>query len=196
MELEKIVIAVVSFLIGSIPFGYLIAKIKGVDIRNEGSGNIGATNVYRVLGKKYGALTLLLDLSKGLFCVLAARFIFKGDVYAVYIAVVFVMLGHDFSLFLKFKGGKGVATTYGALLPVSFIAAVSGMILWLAVLLTTKYSSLAALLSFGVATAVCFLLKENPGNRYVFLFLFILMLFKHRENLKRFYLKKENRLNI
>lgn len=196
MELEKIAIAIVSFFVGSIPFGYLIAKIKDIDIRNEGSGNIGATNVYRVLGKKYGALTLLLDLLKGLFCVLAARFIFKGDVYSVYIAAVFAVLGHDFSIFLKFKGGKGVATTYGALLPISFIAAISGMVLWLVVLITTKYSSLAALLSFGVATAVCFLLKQNPGSRYVFLFLFTLMLFKHRENLKRFYLKKENRLNI
>ncbi len=196
MEINRILIAVISFLVGSIPFGYLVAKIKGVDIRKHGSGNIGATNVYRVFGKKLGALTLFLDLLKGLVCVLSARILFKNDMYALYIAAVFVVLGHDFSIFLNFRGGKGVATSYGAMLPISFIASVSGMILWIVILIMTKYSSLAAILSFGISTTVCFLLNQTGNNKFVFLFLFVLMLFKHRGNIKRFLAREENRLEI
>ncbi len=191
-----ICIATVSFLVGSIPFGYLVAKIKGINIQEHGSGNIGATNVYRVLGKKYGALTLFLDLFKGLVCVLCAKLLFGNSYAAMYIAAFAVVLGHDFSVFLKFKGGKGVATTYGALIPLLPVASVSGMVLWIIILITTKYSSLAALLSFAISTAVSFLLSQGEGAKYVFLLLFVLMLFRHKDNIKRFYLKQENRLNL
>ncbi len=196
MEINRVLIAVISFCIGGIPFGYVIAKIKGLDIRQHGSGNIGATNVYRILGKKYGALTLFLDLSKGVFSVLLAEILFKNDMFVIYISAVFAVLGHDFSIFLRFKGGKGVATTYGVVLPISLVPSLIGMFIWIVILMKTKYSSLAALLSFIVATVVCFLLSSYRYNRYLFVFLLILMLFKHRENIKRFYLKEENRLSI
>ncbi len=196
MEINRVLIAVISFCIGGIPFGYVIAKIKGIDIRQHGSGNIGATNVYRILGKKYGALTLFLDLSKGVFSVLLAEILFKNDMFVIYISAIFAVLGHDFSIFLRFKGGKGVATTYGVVLPISLVPSLIGMFIWIVILMKTKYSSLAALSSFIVATVVCFLLSSYRYNRYLFVFLLILMLFKHRENIKRFYLKEENRLSI
>lgn len=196
MEFERFAIAIVSFLIGSVPFGYLVSKYKGVDIRKYGSGNIGATNVYRVFGKKYGALTLLLDLSKGLICVLAAKILIKNDTLSSYIAAIFAVLGHDFSVFLKFKGGKGVAATYGSTLPLFFPASFAGMLIWLVILITTKYSSAAALLSFSISTAACFLLNKNGDTKYVFLFLLIIMFIKHRENIRRFYFGNERRLNI
>ncbi len=195
-SLELLAVFLLSFIIGSIPSGYLIARSKGIDIRKHGSGNIGATNVFRTLGKKEGALTLLLDLLKGTISVLLAMGILRDIHQAPYIAALGAVLGHDFSVFLRFKGGKGVATTYGATLPIAFYASFSGMIVWIAVLLLTKYSSLAALVSFSLSVLVCFLLYHIEQTHYLFLFLWGLMLWKHRENIKRIYQKKENRLRL
>ncbi len=195
MEIYRIFIAVTSFIVGSVPFGYILAKSKGIDIRKYGSGNIGATNVYRTIGKKYGITTLLLDLLKGFMCVSAVKLIADNDLISLYISAISVSLGHDFSIFLKFRGGKGVATTYGSTLALSFSASAIGMAIWLIILSTTKYSSVAAILSFGISTTACFLLC-NGNAKYVFLFLFVLMIFKHKENIKRFYFREERKLKI
>ncbi len=197
MEELNVAIALIgSFIIGSIPTGYIIAKSKGVNIREKGSGNIGATNVFRVIGKKEGILTLLMDVAKGTFSVWLMKLVFNNSELAIYAAAAGAVLGHDFSLFLRFKGGKGVATTYGATLLIAPYASICGMILWIFILLTTKYSSLSALTSFTVSVVVCFLLYKNPATHYLMVGLWVLMLWKHRENIKRLYMRKENRLNI
>ncbi len=195
MTINLIIVAAASFLLGSIPFGYIVAKIKGVDIRKHGSGNIGATNVYRTIGKKEGVLTLLLDLMKGLICVLAAKLVFSNPIYW-YVASIFSVLGHDFSVFLKFKGGKGVATTYGAVLGLVPYAALIGMFIWISILLKTKYSSLAALLSFFISTTTSVVFFKNGYVEYIFVFLFILMIAKHKENIKRIINREEKSINL
>ncbi len=185
----------ISYLLGSVPCGYLIAKSKGVDIRKQGSGNIGATNVYRVLGKKEGILTLALDVGKGALAVVVFTLIFPKETHIDIVSAVSAVLGHDFSVFLLFKGGKGVATSYGASLPIDPLASLVGMFVWIGILLTTKYSSLAALLSFLIATLIAI-----SGNDYIvrlyFLALYVLMIFKHRENIKRLFKREENRIKI
>ncbi len=195
MTINLIIVAAASFLLGSIPFGYIVAKIKGVDIRKHGSGNIGATNVYRTIGKKEGVLTLLLDLMKGFICVLAAKLVFSNPIYW-YVASIFSVLGHDFSVFLKFKGGKGVATTYGAVLGLVPYAALIGMFIWISILLKTKYSSLAALLSFFISTTTSVVFFKNGYVEYIFVFLFILMIAKHKENIKRIINREEKSINL
>ncbi len=189
-------VALLSFLAGSIPFGYLISKAYGKDIRQYGSGNIGATNVYRIIGKKAGAVTLLLDLLKGLIVVISVSLILKNNNLALYISSLFVVFGHDFSIFLKFKGGKGVATSYGAVLGLSVYPSIIGMIIWIVILLKTKYSSLAALLSFLVATILSFILSNGDDVPYIFLILYIIMLIKHKDNIKRIILKEEKGVEI
>jgi len=190
-----IIAAVVSYVVGGIPFGLLIAKSKGIELRKVGSGNIGATNVYRAIGKKEGALTLLLDLAKGSLVVAVFTFLFQDTHYIAIVSGISAVLGHDFSAFLLFKGGKGVATSYGVSLPIYPVASLIGMFVWLAVLFSTKYSSLAALLSFLIATLIA-LSSPNYATRLFFIFLYILMLFKHRENLKRLFNKEENKIKI
>ena len=193
--LPYIVAMVGSFLVGSIPFGWLIAKLKGIDIKKEGSGNIGATNVYRVIGKKEGALTLLLDLLKGSFAVVLFSLIYKDVKLINIVSALSVVLGHDYSIFLAFKGGKGVATTYGSTLAVYPPAALSGMFIWILILITTKYSSLAALVSFLIATLIS-LASNDYYVRVLFVFLYLLMIYKHRENIKRLFRKEESRVKI
>ncbi len=195
-HLQLFAVSTLSFLLGSIPAGYIIAKLHGIDIRKHGSGNIGATNVYRTLGAKAGAATLICDLLKGTVAVLLTRFFFKNDPYAQFFSAFFAVLGHDFSIFLKLKGGKGVATSYGATLPLAFWASFSGMIVWILILIGTKYSSLAALFSFSLTTLLSFVLYKSNYVHLLFVILWFLMIIKHKENIKRLYLRQENRLKI
>lgn len=188
-----VIISIVSFILGSIPSGYLIGKVKGVDIRNIGSGNIGASNAFRVLGKKEGAMTLLLDMLKGLVIVAIVWLIFKNLIFAE-ISAVFAVLGHDFSVFLKFKGGKGVATTYGVCILFSAYA-FFGIALWLIILKVTKYASLASLLSFGIVLAIILFVNTNIGVKLLFTALFLLMLIRHSSNVVRLLQGKEHKIN-
>ncbi len=190
-----IVAAVISYLLGSIPFGLLIAKLKGFDLRGSGSGNIGATNVYRVVGRKEGLITLILDVAKGAVAVLVFSLIFPKEQYINVVSGFSAVLGHDFSIFLKFKGGKGVATSYGVTLPIYPLASLAGAFLWIAILLSTELSSLAALLSFLIATLIA-LSSPDYVVRMFFIVLYILMVFKHKDNLKRLFNREENRIKI
>ena len=145
MELKFILLCTfLPFLLGSVPFGYVIGKLKGVDVRNYGSGNIGATNVSRVLGKKYGALVLLLDALKGALPVLAVKLSGLPEEYQV-LAGLFAVLGHCFSPFMKFKGGKGVATGLGAFLVISPKVTLLALFVFLLVFLLTRYVSLSSI---------------------------------------------------
>lgn len=190
-----LVAAVISYLLGSIPFGFLIAKLRGFDLRSSGSGNIGATNVYRVVGKKEGLITLILDMAKGTASVVFFSLVFPKEQYINLASGFAAVLGHDFSIFLKFRGGKGVATSYGVTLPIYPLASLVGASIWIAILLTTRLSSLAALLSFLVATLVA-LSSPDYMVRIFFILLYIIMVFKHKDNLKRLFNREENRIKI
>ena len=140
---------VFAFVLGSIPFGVIIAKAKGVDLKKVGSRNIGATNVLRSLGRLPAALTLLGDMLKGTIAVAIGRYFGVGFFYEGLIGLSAV-IGHNFSIFLKLRGGKGVSTSIGVLILYSPKAALFTLIIWLLVVLATRYSSLGALVSFGL----------------------------------------------
>ncbi|MCD6223555.1 MAG: glycerol-3-phosphate 1-O-acyltransferase PlsY [Deltaproteobacteria bacterium] len=181
-----------SYIIGSIPFGFIIAKKRGVDIRNLGSGNIGATNIFRSVGKKEGLVVLILDMLKGA-CAVFLTSIFIPQ--ALFISLVATVLGHDFSILLKFKGGKGVATTYGASLVAVPLAAVIGLLLWIAIFLLSRFSSLSALISYtATSILVWFFYPATIIINYTIVFLWALMCFKHIPNIKRLAIKEEKRL--
>lgn len=176
-----LLLSLFAFIVGSIPTGLIIAKNRGVDIQKIGSGNIGATNVLRTTGKWPALLTLAGDILKGVIAVLAARYLYPGPFIEGVIGVVAV-LGHNFSLFLKFRGGKGVATSIGVLCVYSPQTALITIIIWLMTVLVSRYSSLGALVSFGVL----------PLNIYLFdtgeklpaaLLLTVIMFIRHRDNI-------------
>ena len=172
-----------SFVIGSIPFGIIIAKTRGVDLKRVGSGNIGTTNVLRAMGKWPAAMTLLGDALKGTAAVAIGRYLVGGTLYES-IAGVSVILGHNFSLFLGFKGGKGVATSLGVLLIYAPKAALATAILWVLVAVFTKYSSLGAIVSFGLLPVNVILLNYDRTRFFVSLFITLLILLRHRDNIQ------------
>jgi len=148
--LQDLSLVFVAYLIGSIPFGLLISQVVGrVDIRRYGSGNIGTANVLRIVGKRAAALTLLGDLLKGFLPTLAALLLGGSDLLVAGVGLAAV-LGHNWSVYLRFAGGKGVATSFGALLAMTPLPAILGFLVWLGVVLVFRYTSLAAL-----AASVC-----------------------------------------
>jgi glycerol-3-phosphate acyltransferase PlsY len=184
-----------GYLSGSIPFGLLLTRVfANKDVRSEGSGNIGATNVARVAGKKVGAVVLVLDALKGALPVLAARWLLPGEPLwhdAVGLAAFF---GHVFPVWLKFKGGKGVATALGVLVVLLPWAALAGFVVWAVILAIFRVSSVGSLAGAVVAVVVGFLVHrpiEYPAVAVVFL---LLMLFTHRSNLKRLINRQENKV--
>ncbi len=148
---ELVLVLIFSYLFGSIPWGFIIGKLKGVDIREHGSKNIGATNVTRVLGKPFGYLCFALDFSKGFLPSYLMMFVISLPSAAkdggVILAILGIFLGHIFPVYLKFKGGKGVATGAGAILAVSPLAAVMGFIVWVIIFKTTRYVSAASIIA-------------------------------------------------
>ena len=145
-------IAIISYLIGATPWGYIIAKSKGVDIRNEGSGNVGATNVLRTLGKKYGIACFFLDFLKGFMPVITVILLKKYDIlnlsdYAVILVSCCTIFGHMWPVYLKFKGGKGVSTMGGIILAIAPLSFLFGATLWLIVFYSSRYVSLASILA-------------------------------------------------
>ncbi len=183
----------ISYLIGSIPFGFLLTKIfLGKDIREFGSGNIGATNALRTGNKLIGYSTLMLDIGKAVILLLIIKFNFSEYLFTSSIAV---FLGHVFPIWLKFKGGKGVATYVGILFCVNIYLAVIFIIVWLVVFVMSKYSSLASMVaSLLVPLSSYFLL--NDINYYFYIILFLLILITHRENIKRLKNNTESKTKI
>ncbi len=177
--------AIISYLLGSIPFGLLFARLySNVDVRTVGSGNIGATNVLRASGKKAAILTLLADCVKGLAPVLAFKFLFHDD-WLTTASAAAAVLGHNYPVYLKFKGGKGVATSYGVVLAVAPWLALICLISWLPTALIWRYSSLSALLSFALYPIITFLTCDARPQRLLSLFIFGMIYYRHRGNIKR-----------
>lgn len=176
-----------SYLLGAIPIGLIVGRlIKGIDIRQHGSGNIGATNVWRVLGPFWGSLTFALDTAKGLTPVLLAHHLLPHLFWLPVAAGMLAIMGHNFSVFLGFRGGKGVATTLGVACGLSWQAALIGLIVWLIVLALTRYISLASLIGTPIG-AIC-LWAFNGWNWVYGLFALLAAVFvivKHRPNMQR-----------
>ena len=185
-----------SFTLGAIPTAFLVAKkARGIDIRKEGSGNVGATNAFRVLGKKYGAFVFLVDFLKGALPAWIMLNLFSADPQAPLLALaagIAAILGHIFTPFLGFKGGKGVATGAGALcgsFPLLFLCAA---LVWLLVFLCTKIVSLSSLLALGILVPLSFWLVEDRRTTLVFFALFLLIAWSHRANLVRLWRGEEH----
>jgi acyl phosphate:glycerol-3-phosphate acyltransferase len=202
--LAFIVIAAAAYLLGSIPTGYLVARAKGIDIRTVGSGNIGATNVFRILGKPAGIFVLVADGLKGFAaCAWMADFVFQSFTVAPdqtenlrILAGICAVLGHNYTCWLKFKGGKGIATSAGvyfALAPQAVLIAIGA---WIVLFLLTRYVSVASIAS-GVAlpTAVWFT-KDSVLLGAVTTVLGLLAIFKHKGNIRRLFAGTESRVSF
>jgi glycerol-3-phosphate acyltransferase PlsY len=181
--MKDILIFLLAFLIGSIPFGIIIAKAKGVDLKKVGSGNIGATNVLRSIGKYPALLTLLGDVLKGTAAVALGRYFGSGPVFEGLVGFC-AILGHNFSLFLGFRGGKGVATSFGVLSFYSPQTALFTFIIWVLVVMTTKYSSLGALVSFGLLP-LSIMFFDHKSKIIIAVLITILIFMRHKDNIKR-----------
>ncbi|MGL5751979.1 MAG: glycerol-3-phosphate 1-O-acyltransferase PlsY [Paraclostridium sp.] len=193
-----IIIVVVAYLLGNISTSYIIAKrMLGVDIRTQGSGNAGSTNALRVLGKKAGAMTFIGDLLKGMLAVFIARIIANiinvDPITAAYIAVVFVVVGHNWPALLGFKGGKGVATSLGAMIAVNPIIALSCFATFGVIVYITRYVSLGSVLSISISPIIMIALKNYKGF-LVTLFLSVSVIYTHRENIKRLLNRTERKI--
>jgi glycerol-3-phosphate acyltransferase PlsY len=182
-----------SFFIGSIPFGVLFARKGGVNLRDAGSGNIGATNVLRSVGKKEAVLTLLGDLLKGTSAVAAGKALGVGPLYEGAMGLAAVV-GHDFSLFLRFRGGKGVATSIGVMVIYAPLAGFTTVLVWLATVAVTRISSLGALTAFALLPVLVAAFGYG-GEKLVFsVIISALLMVKHRENIKRLFQGTEGRI--
>ena len=177
---------ILSYLLGAVPFGLLFSKLfSNVDVRTLGSGNIGATNVLRASGKKAAVLTLLADCFKGLIPVMAVQFLFHADALAA-LAGAAAILGHNFPVYLGFKGGKGVATSYGVVLATVPWIGIICLSAWLFAAVIWKYSSRSALLSCVLYPVLTFALYgESRPQGLLSLFIFGMIYIRHRENIKR-----------
>ena len=190
--MEVIIIATTSYLIGSIPFGFILTKIfLKKDIRDIGSGNIGATNALRTGNKSLGYGTLLLDVLKAIIPVIYTKLNYPDYIF---ITSMFVFLGHVFPLWLKFKGGKGVAPYVGILFSINLIYGIVFVSIWIITFLISKYSSLASLIASF--TIPIYLLFFNNENLIFFSIMFVLIFYTHRENVKRLKNKEENKTKI
>jgi glycerol-3-phosphate acyltransferase PlsY len=186
--------AALAYLLGSIPFGLVVTRLAGLgDIRQIGSGNIGATNVLRTGSKGLAALTLLLDAGKGAVAVLVAQQF--GPDMAAY-AAGFVFLGHLFPVWLGFKGGKGVATSLGILLAYVWPVGLAAAATWLAIALLTRYSSLAALAAAVLAPLYAWLITREFQPTEVVAFLAVLVILRHHANIRRLVASSESRIRL
>ena len=197
MILTLVVLLIGSYLFGSIPFGYLAGRLVGIDIRQAGSGNVGATNVVRVLGKRFGYPVLALDVLKGFGAVKIAMLIAPGrppewnspEIFGI-LAAMSSVLGHLYPPWLKFKGGKGVATSAGALFALTPVATLVGVAIWIIVFWLTRYVSLASMIAAGVLPIVILVVSSQDQNKrrplvYSSACVATVVVWRHRSNLSR-----------
>ena len=191
--MEFLTIGIISYLMGSIPFGFILTKIfLKKDIREIGSGNIGATNALRTGNKLIGYSTLLLDVIKAILPVLYVKI---NHPELIYIASLCAFLGHVFPVWLKFKGGKGVATYVGILFTINIFLGFIFCVSWLLVFLVSKYSSLSSLIG-SLTIPVYIFFNDQMSNALFFGIMFVLIFYTHRENIKRLKNKEESKTKI
>ena len=190
--MEYLIIALGSYLLGSIPFGFILTKIiLKKDIRDIGSGNIGATNALRTGNRSLGYGTLALDITKAILPVLYVKFNYPDYIF---IASLCSFLGHVFPIWLRFRGGKGVATYIGILFSINIILCLIFLVSWAVTFLISKFSSLSSLIA-SLIVPVYLIIFENY-NSIFFIIMFVLIFYTHRENVKRLKNKEESKTKI
>ena len=190
--MEYLIVALGSYLLGSIPFGFILTKIfLKKDIRDIGSGNIGATNALRTGNKSLGYGTLILDISKAILPVLYVKFNYPDYIF---IASLSAFLGHVFPIWLKFKGGKGIATYVGILFSINLIFGLIFITSWVITFLISRYSSLSSLVASLIVPI--YLIVFEDYNSIFFIIMFVLIFYTHRENVKRLKNKEEGKTKI
>ena len=193
MTTEIITVFIASYLSGSIPFGLILTKIfLNKDLRKIGSKNIGATNVLRTGNKKVAGLTLFLDVSKGIIPILITKEYFTD---LIYLSSLAAFLGHIFPVWLRFKGGKGVATYLGIIFILSFNLGVIFCVSWILISIASKYSSLSSILSTMIVFIVSFFNNNFELTSYLFI-TFIIILYTHRQNIVRIKNKSEDKIKL
>ena len=185
MILELALLLVGAYLLGSIPFGVLVARAKGVDVMKVGSGNTGATNVMRALGKGPGFLVFFLDLLKGLIPALVARWLFPDRQELWMLGGAMAIIGHSFSPFLKFKGGKGISTALGMTLGTSPIVALISFAIFVVLIVGLRYMSLASMIAVVSTIVIGRILGDSMWVTVGFSLLAALVIFRHRSNIQR-----------
>lgn len=188
-----ILTAIAAYLLGSIPTGFLVAKAKGIDIRTIGSGNIGATNVLRALGKPAGVFVLVVDALKGWLAVTLVALLFRDWDAGRIIAGVAAILGHNYTCWLHFKGGKGIATSAGVLVALVPWALLAGLGVWIIVFILSRYVSLASICACAAIPIAAWLNKESITRIIVTAALAALAIYKHKANIRRLLEGTENR---
>ena len=185
--------AVAGYLFGSIPTGFLAVRfLLGEDIRTLGSGNIGATNVTRFAGKKWGVVVALFDMAKGGLVVLAARLVGVQEPWVLALAGFAGVLGHNFPLWLKFRGGKGVATSFGVIFLWSPIPALVGAVVWYLVMRLSRYVSVGSMVSLATVPVWFVLFKGHPAYGWTSAAMAILAVARHRSNIVKLVKKEED----
>ena len=198
MLVNNLLLIILFYLIGSLPFELILTKLSGFgDIRNIGSGNVGATNVLRTGNKLLAIMVLSLDILKGLIPYLIINIYFNelsllNKIFLCHFAVI----GHIYPIWLKFKGGKGVATYIGFLFGLDPYIAISFLLIWLVVAYTSKYSSLGSLVGIFVAPAYFIFINFNFNISIFFIYLSFVIIIKHKENIKRLINKTENKIKL
>ena len=189
-----LLVSVIGYFLGAISFAVIVARSQGVDIFKEGSGNPGATNVKRTLGKKWGNIVFALDALKGFVAAGWPLIAYAGDQRLAVIGLIAAILGHSFSVFLKFRGGKGVATTIGGLLALMWPVLLIGLAVWLILFYTTKVVALASIL-FAVSLPISayFIYATEDPRFYLGVILGVLIVVRHRSNIVRMFSGKENK---
>ena len=185
-----------SYLLGSIPFGYLVGKyLKNVDIREQGSGNIGTANAFRVMGAKYAILVLIGDCLKGFLAVFLSRKLLIINNVSFYLIIgLFAIIGHNWSVFLKFRGGKGIATTYGVVFSFYPIISLISALIWGLIVITLKIAALGSLISVFSMLILSFIFNTTLDFKYFLIIINLLALFRHRSNIIRLIQHKENKI--
>ena len=191
--MDYLIVGIASYLMGSIPFGLILTKVfLNKDIRDIGSGNIGATNALRTGNKLIGYSTLVLDIAKAIIPVIFVKINYPD---LIYIASLCAFLGHVFPVWIKFKGGKGVATYVGILFSINFFLGILFAASWGIIFLIFRYSSLSSIIG-SISIPIYILITDQISNAIFFSIMFVLIFFTHRENIKRLKNKEESKTKI
>ena len=192
--MKIVLIITICYLLGSLPFGYIVGKLfKKIDIREFGSGNIGATNAFRILGPWLASLVVMGDIGKGILSIYLLKYLNIDSSLILTIAGLAVICGHDWSLFLGFKGGKGIATTFGVVFALNPIISILAVMVWGVVLIISRYASLSSICAL-ISIFIFTILFKQPYEYIVFSAIIIILgIFKHKENIERLRSKKESK---
>ncbi|OCL28030.1 acyl-phosphate glycerol 3-phosphate acyltransferase [Orenia metallireducens] len=195
--IKEVLVMFFAYLLGSIPFALLVVKlVKGVDIREYGSGNVGATNAFRVLGLGLGILVALLDIGKGFIAVSVARYFFADQPLLLLVAGLLSIAGHNWPIFLKFKGGKGVATSVGVLISLSPKTILVAFLVWLTVVLITQYVSLASIIAAIVIPILMYVFDQETIFIILAVLIAVFVIYRHQSNIKRLLAGTENKVSL